>query len=217
MPRSLPQTTPRAEIPIAHGPGLRLPPLEALRRGPRSLAINAAQGPASETLHRTGLPPNANKRTLKRRHLPAKERRTCVYWNGPFGSYGVIRHIKLDEIARTLEFRSPTLDHIGKTLGRYFDEAGIAALGCPDQQVNEAIYTVAGGRARPIVKAGDSVKESLETPISLIEDHRSGKRSLQTMRHQDRAAIMLQGVILAGFSSDCNNAVTACQGSALEQ
>lgn len=44
VPRSLPQTRPRAEIPIAHGPGPRLPPLEAFGRRPSARSEPARTG-----------------------------------------------------------------------------------------------------------------------------------------------------------------------------
>jgi hypothetical protein len=43
-PRALPQTSPLSEIPIAHGPGPRLPPLEAFGRRPSARSEPARMG-----------------------------------------------------------------------------------------------------------------------------------------------------------------------------
>jgi hypothetical protein len=65
-PRTIPQTRPRGEIPIAHGPGPRLPPLEAFDAGPQPRRTRP-HGPASESLHTT----SPHSHDLYRISLPA--------------------------------------------------------------------------------------------------------------------------------------------------
>ena len=79
-PRTIPQTIPRGEIPIAHGPGPRLPPLEAFGRRPSARSDPARMGrhPKPFTIADVGVPPQSGRSQVRRIVCDADLGQSCT-------------------------------------------------------------------------------------------------------------------------------------------
>lgn len=66
--------------------------------------------------------------------------------------------------------RFPALDHTREAIGCVFDELGVSALRCLHHQVDQTIDAVTSCWACSVMETCGRIEESLESPISAIED-----------------------------------------------